>query len=249
MDKREWNGKREFLESLQAQLVGLTSEERAEALEYYEEYFVDAGKENEEDVLLSLGSPEQVAEQIKAGLHKAEEGMFTESGYREKTEADNPPEAYGKAPYGQNADGYGKKRERKKKSDKGNGMIVLLVVLGILASPVIIGLIIAAAGAVLGILGVLFGVIVTLILVVLALFLLGVGLFIAGFPILFHNPFAGILCIAIGCFMTALFLLAVVALTAFFWKFFPWLIREVESFGRYLSRKWKGRKMREEEAI
>ena len=88
--------KREFLDRLQMQLADLTSDERREALEYYEEYFADAGEENEADVLISLGSPEQVAEQIKAGLHKADEGMFTENGYREKVESDNPPEIYGR---------------------------------------------------------------------------------------------------------------------------------------------------------
>lgn len=249
--------KREFLDRLQAQLAGLGSEERAEALEYYEEYFADAGEENEEDVLLSLGSPEQVAKQIKAGLHKAEEGMFTESGYREKVESDNPPgmrnsaggEEYGRAPYGQSAGRGGEKREEKKKSDKSRGMTALLIVLGILASPVIIALGAALFGVAVGILGVMFGMIVAMIVVVLAFFLVGVGLFIAGFPILFHSPFAGIACIAAGCVMIALFLLTVVAVAAIFGKFFPWLIREVESFGKYLSGKWKDRKRRGEEAV
>lgn len=254
--------KREFLDRLQAQLTGLGSEERAEALEYYEEYFADAGEENEEDVLLSLGSPEQVAEQIKAGLHKAEEGMFTESGYREKVESDNPPgmrnsvgqnayrqREYGKVPYGQSAEGRGKQREEKKKSDKSAGMVVLLIVLGILASPVIIALAASALGVAVGILGVLFGVVVAMIAVVLVFLLVGVGLFIAGFPILFYNPFAGIVCIAGGCVTIALFLLELAALVAIFGKFFPWLIREVESFGKYLSRKWSERKKRGEEAV
>lgn len=244
--------KREFLDRLQAQLAGLTSEERTEALEYYEEYFADAGKENEEDVLLSLGSPEQVAQQIKDGLHKAEEGMFTESGYREKVEADNPPGVRGSAAQDGERRGMGggrRQREEKEKGGRSSGMIVLLIVLGILASPVIIALGAAVIGAAVGILGALFGVIVAMIAVVLVLFLAGVGLFIAGFPVLFHNPFAGIVCIAVGCFMIALFLLMVVALVAISGKFFPWLIREVESFGKYLNRKWSERKKRGEEAV
>lgn len=302
--------KREFLNRLQMQLADLTSDERKEALEYYEEYFADAGEENEADVLISLGSPEQVAEQIKAGLHKADEGMFTESGYREKVESDNPPDiygrkkeskdnrvqdeagqeghagkcgaygpdgdthqngyayqngqgrndaggfchsggkqdqggaggwgTYGRTPYGQG--GYQNRQEGKKKGNMSNGTIILLVVLGILASPVILALAAAAVGVIVGILGALFGVVVAILAVIVALFAAGIVLFIAGFPILFHNPFAGMACIAFGCFMIALFLLFVIALVAVCGKFFPWLIREVESFGKYLSRKWTERK-------
>ncbi len=300
--------KREFLDRLQAQLTGLTSEERLEAMEYYEEYFADAGEENEADVLLSLGSPEQVAEQIRAGLHKSEEGVFTENGYREKVESDNPPVVYGKKekgrntengtqegtaghggssyaerntgwnqngyahqnggqgeggcgnqngePYrggytgqngGRNAYGYQNRQTGKKKSDLSGGMIVLLVVLGICASPIIIALGAAAVGIVVGILGAVFGVVVAAIAVIAALFAVGIALFIAGFPILIYNPFAGMACIALGCFMIALFLLLVIALVAVCGKFFPWLIREVEMFGKYMSGKWAERKKKREE--
>lgn len=269
--------KREFLNRLQAQLADLTSDERREALEYYEEYFADAGEENEADVLISLGSPEQAAEQIKAGLHKADEGMFTENGYREKVGSDNPPDIYGRreeskesrarneaeqdgyagkrGAYGQDGnrhqngyayqngqDGYRNRQEGKKKGSMSGGTTALLVILGIFASPVILALAAAAVGVIVGILGALFGVAVALLAVIVALFAAGIVLFIAGFPILFHNPFAGMACIALGCFMIALFLLFVIALVAVCGKFFPWLISEVESFGKYLSGKWAGRK-------
>lgn len=271
--------KREFLNRLQMQLEDLTNDERREALEYYEEYFADAGEENEADVLISLGSPEQVAEQIKAGIHKADEGMFTENGYREKVESDNPPASqydgtyryrqdqdradgyqqsgggqnqsgaddysrgtYGKMPYGENGYGYQNRREEKKKNNMSSGTIILLVVLGILASPVIIALAAAAVGVAVGILGALFGVVVAILAAVVALFAAGIALFVMGFPILFSNPFAGMLCIAFGCLLIALFLLLVIALVAIFGKFFPWLIHEVESFGKYLSGKWAERK-------
>ena len=53
--------KKEYLNRLQMQLEDLTNEERREALEYYEEYFADAGEENEDEVICSLGEPVQVA--------------------------------------------------------------------------------------------------------------------------------------------------------------------------------------------
>ncbi len=57
----------EFLRRLSAALESLPDEEREAALEYYEEYFADAGPENEQDVLEELGSPEEAARQILAG--------------------------------------------------------------------------------------------------------------------------------------------------------------------------------------
>lgn len=326
--------KREYLNRLQMQLADLTDEERREALEYYEEYFADAGEENEEDVIRSLGEPERVAEQIKAGLHKEEEGMFTENGYREKIESDNPPEVYGKkaerenrkGPFswahgkqkntgyrnasggygqdagGQNAGGYagngsgtdGKNRDGyhmdgnaggyrtdgyqggghsaggyrtddfhgsrqsgygcggqqtgKRKEGMSGGMIALLVVLGIFASPIILGLGAAVLGVVLGIFGAVLGVIAAVFAVVLALLAAGVALFFGGFPMLLYHPFSGMICIAVGCVLIALFLLCVILLVSIFSKFFPWLIREVESLGKYLSRKWSERKGRGEAA-
>ena len=48
----------------------------------YEEYFNDAGEENEESVIASLGSPENVAATIKRGLAGTDEsGEYSENGY------------------------------------------------------------------------------------------------------------------------------------------------------------------------
>lgn len=282
--------KREYLNRLREQLSDLTFEECGEALEYYEEYFADAGEENEEEVILSLGAPEQVAEQIKAGLHKEEKGMFTENGYREKIESDNPPEVYGRKtekktqgwdgmgplPWGRKNRTYGSRKKEqstggensyaygtganrystegqkgyayagrqteKKKEGMSGGMIALIVVLCIFASPVILGLGAGLLGGALGIFGAILGVTAALFAVLIAMLAAGVGLFIGGVAMLLVRPFSGMICIAVGCFMIALFLLCAVLLGAIFSKFFPWLIREVEGFGKYLSRKWSERK-------
>ena len=122
------------------------------------------------------------------------------------------------------------------------GMIALLVILGIFASPVILGLCAALFGVVLGIFGAVLGVIAAFLAVVIALLAAGLALFFGGFPMLLYHPFGGMLCIAVGCVLIALFLLCVVLLVSIFSRFFPWLIREVESFGKYLSRKWSERK-------
>ena len=57
--------KYEFLGDLSRLLADLPEEERKQALHYYEDYFADAGEDNEQDVLKELGSPEEIAVQIK----------------------------------------------------------------------------------------------------------------------------------------------------------------------------------------
>lgn len=56
--------------------------ERDEAIQYYNDYFDDAGAENESGVIASLGTPEELARTIKAGLSDGGNGgEFTESGF------------------------------------------------------------------------------------------------------------------------------------------------------------------------
>lgn len=58
--------RKEFIEGLKREISGLPEEEIEAAVEYYEEYFDEAGTENEEELLRRLGSPKNAARQIKA---------------------------------------------------------------------------------------------------------------------------------------------------------------------------------------
>ena len=51
----------EFLSQLERLLYDIPAQEREEALEYYNGYFDDAGKEKEAEVIQELGSPGKVA--------------------------------------------------------------------------------------------------------------------------------------------------------------------------------------------
>ena len=51
----------EFMRQLEELLSDISPNEREEALQYYNDYFNDAGRENEQEVIAALGSPEQVA--------------------------------------------------------------------------------------------------------------------------------------------------------------------------------------------
>ena len=73
----------EFMSELAKLLTGIPPEERAEALHYYENYFIDAGVENEAAIIEELGSPLKVAKMIRENLDNPDllAGEFSEQGY------------------------------------------------------------------------------------------------------------------------------------------------------------------------
>lgn len=54
----------EYMEQLKQKLKRLPKEEFDKAIEYFEEYFADAGEENTAEAIENLGSPQVAAEQI-----------------------------------------------------------------------------------------------------------------------------------------------------------------------------------------
>ena len=60
----------EFMETLSRLLQDIPEEDRIDALKYYNDYFDDAGSENEQNVIEELESPEKVDEdQSGPGRH------------------------------------------------------------------------------------------------------------------------------------------------------------------------------------
>jgi hypothetical protein len=96
--------KESFMQELARLLGDISPQERQEALNFYEEYFHDAGPEKEQEVLKELGSPMQVAAKIKEGLdatvgvengpqtaeNNAAQGMQNNSGGAAYTEQEPP---------------------------------------------------------------------------------------------------------------------------------------------------------------
>lgn len=56
--------KKEYIEQLKTKLKRLPKEDFERAVEYYEEYFAEAGEENEQKAIEDLGSPQEAADQI-----------------------------------------------------------------------------------------------------------------------------------------------------------------------------------------
>lgn len=85
----------DFMNQLESLLTSIAPAEREEAIQYYNDYFDDAGEENEQEVIEALGNPARVAENIKRDL--------LGNGYGEKTvrkaqASDRALMEYGKEP-------------------------------------------------------------------------------------------------------------------------------------------------------
>jgi uncharacterized membrane protein len=115
--------KQNYLIELRQRLnpLPLSMDEIADAIQYYEEYFSEAGPEREQEVIKELGSPSYVAAQIAL-----------------KLTGSLPPLADG-------AIGSGTPRRT---PVKGNGGLAKMIILGVCAAPVALPLIIAAVAVI-----------------------------------------------------------------------------------------------------
>ena len=186
----------EFMRQLENLLQDLSAAEREKALQYYHEYFKDAGPENEQSVIEALGNPARVAENIKKSIwgNGCEENIYTQgdADHKELQPATS-----------------------QKKEGMSTGMIVLIVLLCILASPVILGVASAGIGAAAGLIAGWFGLIIGFGITAVVLLLVLIALVIAGIIGLFTQPYvgmgligAGLICGGVGL----LFLMLTVAM-------------------------------------
>ncbi|MCI8505050.1 MAG: DUF1700 domain-containing protein [Lachnospiraceae bacterium] len=75
----------EYMRELAYLLQDVPDGEREEALQYYEDYFDDAGPEQEDQVIMELGRPEKLAAIIREGArngYESPDAEYTENGYQ-----------------------------------------------------------------------------------------------------------------------------------------------------------------------
>ena len=195
----------EFMRQLEELLSDISPYEREEALQYYNDYFNDAGRENEEAVIEALGSPQQVARIVKDGLSEnGSQGEFTEKGFtnsvsEEKkneiikgaaagnTEGKNP----GHVPPHESTsfkDDTGQQEQQEsiinspqpQKEGIPTWGIVLIVLGCILLSPAIVGLAGSILGTILAIMLALLGIVLGFGIASVVLFVVAVALVVGG---------------------------------------------------------------------
>lgn len=239
----------EFMSRLTALLQDVPPAEREEAIQYYNDYFDDAGEGNEESVIASLGSPEEIAKSIKAGLvDGGNSGEFTESGfhsYGRKNEnqimstdqgknenyhggqnGDNG--AYGQQQYtGNDAGAQQNNSRRQPAKSMSGGKIALIILLAVLLSPVWIGVLGGFFGGALGLLGGLLGIFIAFLTVGIVLTVVGIALVIAGIVAIFGAPLGGLCLVGGGLIMVAVGLVFVWLMVLVIGTAVPALIRGI----------------------
>ena len=220
--------KQEFLRQLETLLQNIPTSEREEAMEYYRNYFEDAGPEKEEDIIQELGSPEKVAESIRKDIFGEQMNSYQSA----KGEGTSSAE---RLPYST----YESSKEARKNKTQRN---ILLVLLLIFTFPIWISVLAVIFGLSLGLVGTLFGIIVAGVAMVFSGFLAGFVLIGAGIAKIFVGfPAVGIMVFGAGLIALALSVLGVLVMAWIFGGILPWIGRGIGAlFRKIFGRKMKG---------
>lgn len=223
--------RKEYMERLEQLLLVLPDEEREEALQYYTDYFDDAGVENEGNVIRELGSPEEVAAKIRAGFTE-ECGEYSEQGFEDvrfhnnqeiMTEAEVVDGTWEEMP--EEEPKSIKKRERTGNTNAWKIIAIILLIL--FAAPVVLPLGIAALAVVFALIvaavAVLFGIGVSGFAILFA----GIVIIVAGIAKILLAPATGILATGIGCILFAVGILVSWIIISILVKVIPGAIRGI----------------------
>lgn len=241
----------EFMAKLKKMLAGIPVEEQEEALQYYEDYFDDAGAENEADVILELGDPKKVAHTIRENLKNGSDecGEFTERGFEderfEKKEsparredidssgrksAESAENRYSYAGDAQEAaEDYNYKEQTEKAAPRTSKAlkIVLIILIVFAAVPAVFPAAAAVIGVVLALILAAFGLFLGLFIGAAAVALSGIVIVVAGMIKMFSIPAGALLTVGIGLIIFVIGLIATVATARLCMVMYPAIFRIV----------------------
>ncbi len=215
--------KLEFMKELEQLLPDIPSEEREEALRYYNGYFEDAGEEREEDIIKELGSPAKVAAIIKADLsanpdERESRGYYTEKGYQDTIYKEEKYEVVGAASKAQEESKEEDKTQRAYYETKGDSNYrntnsstsggntsnrTVIIIIALLTSPIWFPVF-------LSILGVVFGLVCAVLGILLGFGVAGIALIVSGIAVFFYGliqlsvPLIGILFVGVSLILFGL---------------------------------------------
>lgn len=231
----------EFLAELEQRLSGIPEEERQAAIQYYADYLADAGEENEAEAIRELGSPEKVAESIKADYFGTEfdESRFDHKDYMEKYgQRSGQGAGFGSGAGGRTgADGYnngpGNGYGNGQENGRGNGTaqkdapwtsrglkIFLIVLIAIVVWPVTLGV----AGIVLGVAAAVFFFFAGLVIAAMAVMISGGVVAVTGLALIVIPP-AGMIVTGVGILLFVLGLIATVGTVKLCMIVYPAMLR------------------------
>ena len=221
----------DFINELERLLMDIPEGDRIDAIEYYYDYFDEAGVENEQKVIRELGSPERVAKTIKENLgvsDYSEPGDYgapndygapeeREKSYQNHNDTEHYGEIYEQSP----------STEQGTKSEKKTSWI-LIAIIAVLTFPLWIGVVAGLFGAVVGIIGGLFGVVVGLLGAAFGLIIGGIACCIAMiFQATFIGPAEIMVTIGVCALLVALGLLFAWLFVMFVARWIPCWVRAI----------------------
>lgn len=226
----------EYIRRLEELLADIPPAEREEALQYYNDYINDSGKENEVEVMASLGTPEQVAATIKEGL-QGSGGEFTEKGFRGAAERD----ANAITKYHQPEASPETEKAVPPKKGLSGGVIALIVIGCILASPLLVGIITTIFGIVMSCLTVIFSLLIAFGAAAVALLATAAVLLVLGIIRLFYIPLVGMALIAAALIIGGIGLLFLILTLLIAGKLIPAVIKGIASLFRLIFNRKGGK--------
>lgn len=202
-----------FMKRLEALLMDISAEEREAAMQYYNDYFDDAGAENEAQVIAELGSPEKTAAVIKEGLKRENDtyGEFREMGYEDTRfeEKENLGEhvEYVEYTYGQSEGELSGKKEKKDTIIKA----LLMAIAVIIGVPIAVPLVLAVVGVVLALVFSGLAILGSLVIAALLIAAGGIIAVICGVAVIIATPGFGLVVCGGGLLMLVLGVIGTVA--------------------------------------
>lgn len=229
--------KNEFLNQLSILLSDISPEEREEAIAYYREYIEDAGLENEEAILNELGTPQEVAAEIKSGiLNRTSQDIPYSSNI-----VKDSPEAYQSNT--QNStfyNDYSKNNHTSESPKEKNTAFIILAVIGIIfLSPIWIGLLTSALGIIVGFIAAICGCIFGFGIAGGICLFVGMMLFISSFTTLFQTPLVGAALIGAGLIVAAIGILFLLLTGWLCLGVIPWTIRSISNLVHNVTKRKK----------
>lgn len=194
----------QFMRQLECLLQNISPAEREEALQYYNDYFDDAGVENEKAVIEALGSPAKVAENIKRDLYGS---GYADNMYQREVNHNRNVSTYTQ-PAWQN-------QPTQDKSKLPTWAIVLIVIACVVLAPAWIPVLASVVSFLFGLIVSWFSMILGFGVASIVLFIIAIAILFVGVPACVGSLAGGLLVIGIGLLIAGigvLFLMLTVAM-------------------------------------
>lgn len=208
--------KQEYIADLSYNLKDLPSEEFEDAIHYIEEYFDEAGVENEQTVIEELGSPAKLATTIRA------EATIRSNQKPEVKQVDPTQNNQNIPP----------------KNHSNNGLRTLvIIILGLFALPLALPLLVAIIALAFSLFIVILAFAVSGFAIAVALFIVGIPAIISSISLLSVNLADGLVALGVSLMAFGAGIVFILLFATLIRRFIQWSIHVVSSLFNRLNRK------------